>query len=105
MGDKIFIIVDDCVWNYDGYVNIVGITRDKDIAKQLLNKYVKKTKEEIKFEELNAIKDSNELNYDNFDGCWIYSQSETDFLLYQNGKYNSNHIDISIIEKKIISNV
>lgn len=102
MKDKIFIINDDCIWRDESCSNIVSVTNDKDIAIKLLKDYVKKVKEEVEFDSLDAIEDSPDLDYGEHEYDWIYSESDTNFELFQCGEYNSNHISINIEVRDLI---
>lgn len=102
MKNKVYIVIDDTVWENDPYLNIVAVTKDKAIAEQVLSDYVKKIKEEINFRELDVVEATKDLDYSEHESDLIYNESERDFYLYKNDDYNSNHIDISIIEEKLM---
>lgn len=101
MKDKVYIVIDDTVWEDDPYLNIVAVTKDKSIAEKILSDYVKDVKEEINFRELEVVEVTDDLDYSQHESDLIYNESERDFYLYKNDEYNSNHIDISIIEEEI----
>ena len=94
--EKIYILNDDCVWDDENDSKIVAVSFDKDELKKEMKKYIEQVKKEIDYDNL---EDYSEEANENF----IVEENENSFLIYEDGYYNRNHIDISIIEKEIIS--
>lgn len=101
MDNKIYIVVDESIWNDESNVNVVCATENINIAKQKLKQYIEEVKKEVNFNNLDAIRDYDDLDYNDVDGEFIFEESEDKFSLFQNGEYNSNHIYISIFEKEL----
>ncbi len=96
--EKIYILNDDCVCDDENDSKIVAVSFDKDELKKEMKKYIEQVKKEIDFNNLDFKNESEEGNED-----FIVDENENGFLIYEDGYYNRNHIDISIIEKEIIS--
>ena len=94
--EKIYIITDNSVWNDEELNKIIFATTSKEQALKELKEYVQQVKWEVDFDKLDFAKD------DYGDG-FIVEEDDNSFSLYENGEYNSYHIDISIIEQELIT--
>ena len=97
MENKVYIIHDNCIWDDESCPKLVGATTNLEVAKELLKKYIVEVKNSIDFDSIDLVNEDIESDYDDIpEECWIYSESDTHFSLYQSGNYNSNHISINI---------
>ena len=42
-----------------------------------------------------------DLNNSDYDGRWMFEEKENEFILYQNGEYNSNHFIVSLEQREL----
>ena len=63
---------------------------------------IESIKNDLVFNDLYAIKYENniDLNNSNYDGRWMFEEKENEFILYQNGEYNSNHFIVSLEQRE-----
>lgn len=94
--NKVFILVDNCIWDYEECTKIVAVSSNKDDIKQIMNKYIEKIKKDIDFENLDIAENDSDC------GC-IVEENDNSFSVYVNGEYNNNHIEIYIEEKKLVT--
>ena len=90
--NKVYVIVDDCVWDDDNCTKVVGVSKSEKIAKLYFQEYVRNIKEELNFDNL----DFSENEY-------ICEEDDKKFLLYLDGEYNSFHTEIYINECELIN--
>lgn len=94
--DKVYVIMDCCVWDDEEYTKIVGVATTKEFAKDILKRYVKDVKKELDFDNL-------DLSENGIDDGYVVEADDDYFKIYLNGEYNSFHTSISIVEKELIS--
>ena len=60
-------------------------------------------KNDLDFKDLFAIKYDNDIDLNNpdYDGRWMIEEKENEFMLYQNGGYNSNHFIVSLEQREL----
>ena len=59
---------------------------------------IKDVKCDSDFEELNPIKVTDEVNLDEINEEWCYEESDSEFHLYLQGRYNSNNFSVQILK-------
>ncbi len=105
MENKIYIIYDYGVWDDEQYHEIIGATESKEDALKIIKDYIEKIKDEIDFDNIEAIEETDDLDTSELDEEWIYSESEDHFSLYLNGEYNSNNINININQISLLKSL
>lgn len=93
--DKIYILLDDSIWDDESTTKIVAASLDRDEVNKIAIDYINKVKSDIDFDNL-EITDDEDSEY------VLDSDNEGDFSIYLNGYYSGNHINISIIEKNLV---
>lgn len=101
LNKKIYVLLDECVWDYEPLTNIIGVTNNEEVAKNLLKDYVKRVKQEVNFDELDIMEDDGE-HCHNGNVEWLYEESEDHFSLCENGNYSKNHINVNIEVRPIL---
>jgi len=97
MNKKVYLLVDNCVWDYENLNKVVGVATSFEVAKAALKDYVEGVKEEVSFYDMDTKEyDSNDDN--EIKSKWIYTENDRYFSLYENGYYSRNHIEIGIDE-------
>ncbi len=94
--DKIYVLIDESIWNNESNINIIGSSNIPKIAESLFAEHVKKVKEEIDFYELDVLEDTGE-EIDKYKE-YTFEETEDYFLIYKTGYYDNNHILIKIEE-------
>lgn len=92
--NKVYVVLDNSVWNDDDYTEIVAVTDTKEKAKEILKDYVKKLKDEVDFDDL-------EFAEKDYDDGYVVEETEDSFYLALNGEYNSYHTSVDIFEKEL----
>jgi len=93
--DKIYILLDDSIWDDESTTKIVAASLDREEVNKIAIDYINKVKSDIDFDNL-EITDDEDSEY------VLDSDNEGDFSIYLNGYYSGNHINISIIEKNLV---
>ena len=64
---------------------------------------IESIKNDLNFKDLDAIKYDNDIDLNNpdYDGRWMIEEKENEFMLYQNGEYNSNHFIVSLEQREL----
>lgn len=96
MNDKVYIILDDCVWDDEPLTRIVGAYQNKDDALLFLKDYIDEVKKSIDFDNMDAVEITDDMDLCDYEEEMVYSISDDHFELYRNGNYNSDHISINI---------
>lgn len=97
MKKKVYLLVDNCIWDYENSNKVVGVATSLEVVKAAFKDYVKGVKEEISFYDMDAKEyDSNDDN--EIKSKWIYTESDRHFSLYENGYSSRNNIEIGIEE-------
>lgn len=95
MDNKVYVIIDNCVWNDEENNRIVAVTPSRDLAKQIMKNYIEVVKREIDYDDL-------DISEDGIDDGFIVDESDDSWVIYSNGEYSSYHSSISINEKELI---
>lgn len=95
--DKVYILLDDSVWDDETTTKIVAASLNKDEVNNVAIDYINKVKSDIDFDNL-EITDDEDSEY------VLDSNEENNFSIYLNGYYSGNHINISIIEIALTTN-
>lgn len=93
--EKIYIVVENSVWDDEEYNKIILATTSKKLAQEELKKYIEHVKSEVDYDEL-------EFSEDEISDGFIVEEDDNSFSLYDNGEYNSFHVEISIIATDLI---
>jgi len=93
--DKVYILLDDSVWDDESTTKIVAASMNSDEINKIAIDYITKVKSDIDFDNL-EITDDEDSEY------VLDSDEASNFSIYLNGYYSGNHINISIIEKKLV---
>lgn len=94
--NKIYVVTNNAIVDDQIYYQIAGVSITKDGAEKIFKNAIRKTKDDIDFENLDAIEINEEENLDQEE--WFYEETDTSFELYLNGEYNSNNFSINIEE-------
>lgn len=94
--DKVYILLDDSVWDDESTTKIVAASLNKDEVNKAAIDYINKVKSDIDFDNL-EITDDDDSEY------VLDSDEEENFSIYLNGYYSDNHINISIIEIDLVT--
>lgn len=71
------------------------------MQKKLFRETVKDVKCDSDFENIKALKITDDLDLNNIDGEWLYEEDEFGFNLYLQGEYNSNNFSVQIEKFKL----
>lgn len=93
--DKVYILLDDSVWDDESTTKIVAASLNSDEINKIAIDYITKVKSDIDFDNL-EITDDEDSEY------VLDSDEVSNFSIYLNGYYSGNHINISIIEKDLV---
>ncbi len=93
--DKVYVVTENCVWNYDENSRIIGIALTKDLAIKCFKEYVEETKQDLELDSLDIVEPSSE------DDGFIVEEGEDYFKAYKNNDYNTYHTYISLYEKQL----
>lgn len=93
--DKVYILLDDSVWDDESTTKIVAASLNSDEINKIAIDYITKVKSDIDFDNL-EITDDEDSEY------VLDSDEASNFSIYLNGYYSGNHINISIIEKNLV---
>lgn len=93
--DKVYILLDDSVWDDESTTKIVAASLNSDEINKIAIDYINKVKSDIDFDNL-EITDDEDSEY------VLDSDEANNFSIYLNGYYSGNHINISIIEKDLV---
>ena len=98
----VYVITSNCVYNDESFDNVIAVTPSLSYAKKLFKEEIESIKNDLVFNDLYAIKYENniDLNNSNYDGRWMFEEKENEFILYQNGEYNSNHFIVSLEQRE-----
>lgn len=96
--DKIYVITNNSIVNDEISYNIFGVTTKLNEAKEMLKQNINYIKYDTDFDNLNAVKITEDINPHALDEVWVYDENEYEFNLYLNCNYNSNNFS-SRIEK------
>lgn len=101
--NNIYVITSNCICDDESFNNILGLTADLSYAKKLFNEEIESIKNDTDFNDLDVIKYNENINLNDsiYDNKWIMEETDKEFILYQNGNYNSNHFIVSLEQKEL----
>lgn len=101
--NNIYVITSNCICDDESFNNILGLTTDLSYAKKLFNEEIESIKNDTDFNDLDVIKYNENINLNDsiYDNKWIMEETDKEFILYQNGNYNSNHFIVSLEQKEL----
>ena len=99
----VYVITSNCVCNDESFNNLIGVTPSLSYAKKLLKEEIESIKNDLDFNDLDAIKYETDMDLNNqdYDGRWMFEEKENEFILCQNGEYNSNHFIVSLEQREL----
>ena len=101
--NNIYVITSNCICDDESFNNILGLTTHLSYAKKLFNEEIESIKNDTDFNDLDVIKYNENINLNDsiYDNKWIMEETDKEFILYQNGNYNSNHFIVSLEQKEL----
>lgn len=101
--NNIYVITSNCICDDESFNNILGLTTHLSYAKKLFNEEIESIKNDTDFNDLDVIKYEENINLNDsiYDNKWIMEETDKEFILYQNGNYNSNHFIVSLEQKEL----
>ena len=99
----VYVITSNCVCNDESFNNLIGVTPSLSYAKKLFKEEIESIKNDLDFNDLDAIKYETDMDLNNqdYDGRWMFEEKENEFILCQNGEYNSNHFIVSLEQREL----
>ena len=99
----VYVITSNCVCNDESFNNVIAVTPSLSYAKKLFKEEIESIKNDLDFNDLDAIKYETDMDLNNpdYDGRWMFEEKETEFILCQNGEYNSNHFIVSLEQREL----
>lgn len=99
----VYVITSNCVCNDESFDNVIAVTPSLFYARKLFNEEIESIKNDLDFNDLDAIKYETDMNLNNpdYDGRWMFEEKENEFILCQNGEYNSNHFIVSLEQREL----
>lgn len=99
----VYVITSNCVCNDESFDNVIAVTPSLSYAKKLFKEEIESIKNDLDFNDLDAIKYETDMDLNNsdYDGRWMFEEKETEFILCQNGEYNSNHFIVSLEQREL----
>ena len=101
--NKVYVITDNAVVDDEIINNVYGVAVSKNEANKIFNQAVKDAKCDFEFDVVNPI-NIDDYNH-NCDGEWIYDENEKSFEMWLEGEYNSNNINIELLELELTNNL
>ena len=95
---EVYVVINNAVTYGEIDYKIAGFCTSLEKAKELFLQVIKDVKCDSDFEELNPIKVTDEVNLDEINEEWCYEESESEFHLYLQGRYNSNNFSVQILK-------
>ena len=101
--NNIYVITSNYICDDESFNNILGLTADLSYAKKLFNEEIESIKNDTDFNDLDVIKYNENINLNDsiYDNKWIMEETDKEFILYQNGNYNSNHFIVSLEQREL----
>lgn len=101
--NNIYVITSNCICDDESFNNILGLTTHLSYAKKLFNEEIESIKNDTDFNDLDVIKYNENINLNDsiYDNKWIMEETDKEFILYQNGNYNSNHFIVSLEQREL----
>lgn len=99
----VYVIISNCVCNDESFDNVIAVASSLSYAKKLFKEEIESIKNDLDFNDLDAIKYETDMDLNNpdYDGRWMFEEKETEFILCQNGEYNSNHFIVSLEQREL----
>lgn len=99
----VYVITSNCVCNDESFDNVIAVTPSLSYARKLFNEEIESIKNDLDFNDLDAIKYETDMDLNNpdYDGRWMFEEKENEFILCQNGEYNSNHFIVSLEQREL----
>ncbi len=99
----VYVITSNCVCNDESFDNVIAVTPSLSYARKLFNEEIESIKNDLDFNDLDAIKYDTDMDLNNpdYDGRWMFEEKENEFILCQNGEYNSNHFIVSLEQREL----
>lgn len=99
----VYVITSNCVCDDESFDNVIAVTPSLSYAKKLYKEEIESIKNDLDFKDLDAIKYDNDIDLNNpdYEGRWLLEEKENEFMLYQNGEYNSNHFIVSLEQREL----
>lgn len=99
----VYVITSNCVCNDESFDNVIAVASSLSYAKKLFKEEIESIKNDLDFNDLYAIKYETDMDLNNpdYDGRWMFEEKETEFILCQNGEYNSNHFIVSLEQREL----
>ena len=99
----VYVITSNCVCNDESFDNVIAVTPSLFYARKLFNEEIESIKNDLDFNDLDAIKYETDMDLNNpdYDGRWMFEEKENEFILCQNGEYNSNHFIVSLEQREL----
>lgn len=99
----VYVITSNCVCNDESFDNVIAVTPSLSYAKKLFKEEIESIKNDLDFNDLDAIKYETDMDLNNpdYDGRWMFEEKENEFVLGQNGEYNSNHFIVSLEQREL----
>ena len=94
--NEIYVITNNAVVDDEIFYSIAGVATNIDDAKQILKDTVRDMKCDSDFDNLDAIKLTDDIDQSKLDEVWVYEEDEYGFNLYLNCNYNSNNYSAQI---------
>lgn len=94
--NEIYVITNNAVVDDEIFYSIAGVATNIDDAKQILKDTVRDMKCDSDFDNLDAIKLTDDIDQSKLDEVWVYGEDEYGFNLYLNCNYNSNNYSAQI---------
>lgn len=99
----VYVITSNCVCNDESFNNVITVTSSLSYAKKLFKEEIESIKNDLDFNDLDAIKYETDMDLNNpdYDGRWMFEEKENEFILCQNGEYNSNHFIVTLEQREL----
>ena len=94
--NEIYVITNNAVVDDEIFYSIAGVATNIDDAKKILRNTVRDMKCDSDFDNLDAIKLTDDIDQSKLDEVWVYEEDEYGFNLYLNCNYNSNNYSAQI---------
>lgn len=98
---ELYVVTNNAVVDDEIDYKIAGVCSSLDNAKKLFRETIKDVKCDSDFENIKALKITDDLDLNNIDGEWLYEEDEFGFNLYLQGEYNSNNFSVQIEKFKL----
>ena len=96
--NEVYVITNNSVVYGEIDNRIEGVCTSLDNAKKIFQRVVEEIKMDSNFEELKPIKIPDEGDLDDIVEDWCYEESENEFHLYLQGRYNTNNFLVRILK-------